>query len=80
MSFKIQWAQYKCANHTFKLTFCKELRQWQRKTAGATACIRTGGPRRSSRVTHEALYRTLAALVNAKIIQRDQGVLSNLRG
>ena len=31
-------------------------------------------------VTHEALYRTLAALVNAKIIQRDQGVLSNLRG
>jgi hypothetical protein len=31
-------------------------------------------------VTHEALYRTLAALVNAKIIQRDQGVLSILRG
>jgi CRP-like cAMP-binding protein len=30
-------------------------------------------------VTHEALYRTLAALVNAKIIQRDQGVLSILR-
>lgn len=30
-------------------------------------------------VTHEALYRTLAALVNAKIIQRNQGVLSILR-
>jgi hypothetical protein len=30
-------------------------------------------------VTHEALYRTLAALEKAKIIQRGEGVLSLVR-